>query len=282
MDRGFKLSSVPCVPARLSHPFAEVPMSIARLLPLSVALAAVPLVPHDARGQNPTDTPPPVTVDAVSDSGSWANRLGRRLSGSVGLLQMRPLGEFRQYVGLSYGVGGDALLRLDRRGILALRAELGWIDYGEESKRVPLSPTVGGRVQVDVKTMNQILLFFVGPQVSATSGFIRPYTGATLGLTHFFTTSGVDGADDTYGFANTTNFGATKLAWTGHSGVYIPLHYGKTPVLLDIGVRYVGSGRLIYLRPGSIVDQPDNRIDISPVTSETRFLAYRIGVKLGR
>jgi hypothetical protein len=257
-------------------------MSIARLLPLSVVLAVASLMPRDARGQNSADVPPPVTVDAGTDSGSWAHRLGRRLSGSVGLVQMRPVGEFRQYVGLSYGFAGDAFLRLDRRGILALRAELGWIDYGEESKRVPLSPTVGGRVQVDVKTMNQILLFAVGPQVSATSGFIRPYTGATVGLTHFFTTSGVDGADDTFGFANTTNFGTTKLAWTGHSGVYIPLHYGKTPVLFDIGVRYVGSGRLSYLRPGSIVDQPDNRIDVSPITSETRFLAYRIGVKFGR
>lgn len=254
-------------------------MSLMRRLSLGLALPAAALVSPLA-AQTAEDSLPVTSTE--TDTSSWADRLGHRLSGSIGMLQMRPVGEFRQYVGLSYGVGADVLLRLDRRGILAVRTELGWIDYGEESKRVPLSPTVGGRVQVDVKTMNQILLVSIGPQLSVTSGFIRPYSGATLGLTHFFTTSGVEGADDDYGFARTRNFGTTKLAWTGHSGVYIPLRYGKTPVLLDVGVRYVGSGRLSYLRPGSIVDQPDNRIAISPITSETRFLAYRIGVRLGQ
>jgi hypothetical protein len=137
-------------------------------------------------------------------------------------------------------------------------------------------------VQVDVKTTNQILLFGFGPQLSAPSGIIRPYTGATFGLTHFFTTSGVEGSDDSYGFAHTTNHRTTKLAWTGSSGLYVPLRHGTTPVLLDLGIRYVGSGRLSYLRKGSIVDLADNRIAVDTVTSETRFLTYRVGVKIGR
>lgn len=257
-------------------------MSNARRLRFSALVAAATLSPLPANAQNPNNEGPPINIVAESASGSWADRIGRRLSGSIGVLQMRPVGEFRQFVGLSYGVGGDALLRLDRRGFLALRTELGWIDYGEESKRVPLSPTIGGRVQVDVKTTNQILLFGFGPQLSLPSGFIRPYTGATFGLTHFFTTSGVEGSDDSFDFANTTNHSTTKVAWTGNSGLYVPLHYGETPVLLDVGVRYVGSGRMSYLRKGSIVDLGDNRIGVTTITSETRFLAYRVGVKIGR
>lgn len=257
-------------------------MPNARPLRLSFFVAMTALAPLALGAQNPNDNRPPPDVNIEADSGSWGDRFGRRMSGSVGLVQMRPVGEFRQYVGLSYGVGGDALFRLDRRGMLALRSELAWIDYGEESKRVPLSSTIGGRVLVDVKTTNQILLFGFGPQVSAPSGYIRPYTGATLGFTHFFTTSGVEGSDDTFDFGNTTNHRTTKLAWTGNSGVYIPLHYGRTPVLLDVGVKYVASGRLSYLRRGSIIDLPDNGVALDKVTSETRFLAYRVGVKIGR
>ena len=260
----------------------EVPMILARRIALSALLLSGGVVPPPARAQAPDPNVNVINGTAATDSGSWVDRLGRRMSGSIGLLQMSPVGEFRQYVGLSYGAGGSALVRLDQGGIFALRTELGWIDYGEESKRSPLSSTISGRVQVKVKTTNQILVFGFGPQVTAPAGFIRPYTGATLGFTHFFTDSGIEGADDTADFARTTNHYTTKFAWTGNSGIYVPLHYGPTPVLLDLGVTYVGSGRLSYLRRGSIVDLPDNKIRLDKVTSETRFLAARVGVKLGR
>ena len=215
-----------------------------------------------------------------SDS-SLASRLGRRFSGSVGALQMRPVGEFRQYVGLSYGAGGSTLFRLDDRGILSLRADVGWFGYGRESKRVPLSPTVGGRVMVDVETTNQIVMFTVGPQLAAPSGFVRPYVGASGGLTYFFTTSGVNGASDEWDFARTENYHSTKLSWIGNAGAYVPLHVRKVPLMLDLGATYVAGGRRSYLRRGSITDNSDGTITLNPVHSDTRFLAYRLGVKFG-
>lgn len=257
-------------------------MSKTRLLMSSALTAAAMWSPLRASAQNPNEDRPPIRIGPESASVSWGDRIARRLSGSIGVVQMRPVGEFKQYVGLSYGVAGDAMFRLDRRGVIALRAEVGWIDYGEESKRVPLSSTIGGRVQVDVKTTNQILVAGFGPQLTVPSGILRPYVGATVGLTDFFTTSGVEGPDDNYDFANTTNHSMAKVAWTSNAGLYVPLHYGSTPVLLDLGVRYVASGRMSYLRKGGIVDLADNRIALNPTTSETRFLAYRIGIRLGQ
>ena len=212
---------------------------------------------------------------------SLSSRIGRRFSGSVGALQMRPIGEFRDYVGLAYGAGSNALFRLDDRGIVSLRADLGWFGYGRESKRVPLSPTVGGRVMVDVETTNQIVMFTVGPQLAAPSGFVRPYVGASGGLTHFFTTSGVNGASDEWDFANTENFHSTKLSWIGNAGTYVPLRVRQVPLMLDLGVTYVAGGRRSYLRRGSIIDNADGTIQLNPVHSDTRFLAYRVGVKFG-
>ena len=257
-------------------------MSNARLLMIGALGAMATWSPTRAYAQNPNEDRPPIRIAAESSSGSWGDRFARRLSGSIGVLQMRPVGEFRQYVGLSYGVAGDAMFRLDRRGVIALRTEIGWIDYGEESKRVPLSSTIGGRVQVDVKTTNQILVVGFGPQLTVPSGILRPYTGVTVGLTDFFTTSGVEGSDDEFDFANTTNHSTAKLAWTSNAGLYVPLRYGSTPVLLDLGVRYVASGRMSYLRKGGIIDLADNRIALNPTTSETRFLAYRIGIRVGQ
>src|SRR5262249_28645711 len=155
-------------------------------------LLATGAVPATMRAQNQNPDPRPVTVTIAGDSNAWANRF----SGAVGAVQMRPVGEFRQFVGLSYGVDGNLLFRLDRDGAIALRADLAWIDYGEESHRAPLSETVGGRVQVDVNTTNQILVFGLGPQVTMPRGAIRPYAGATFGLTYFFTVSDVKGGSD--------------------------------------------------------------------------------------
>ena len=237
-----------------------------------VALATVPIAA--ARAQDA-----PISV-GPRDS-SLAQRIGRRFSGSVGALQMRPVGEFRQYVGLAYGAGGNALFRLDDRGIVSLRADLAWLGYGHESKRVPLSPTIGGRVMVDVETTNQILLFTVGPQLAAPSGIVRPYAGVSGGLTHFFTTSGVSGASDQWDFARTENFHSTKLSWIANGGAYVPLRVRRVPLMLDLGVTYVAGGRRSYLRRGSIIDNADGTIQLNPVHSDTRFVAYRLGMKIG-
>lgn len=253
-------------------------MLIRRRLILCALLSTPGAVPAILRAQNQNPDPRPVTIVVARDSNAWMNRF----SGAVGAVQMRPVGEFRQYVGLSYGVDGNVLFRLDHDGAIALRADLAWIDYGEESHRTALSETVGGRVQVDVNTTNQILVFGVGPQVTMPRGAIRPYTGATLGLTHFFTVSDVKGDYDQGTIASTTNYRATKLAWTSNAGLYVPLRYGVTPILLDVGVTYVASGRLSYLRPGGIVDLPNGQIALNTVTSSTRFLACRIALKFGR
>jgi hypothetical protein len=238
------------------------------------ALMALVSAPRDVQAQNA-----PITLGSA-DTG-LSSRIARRFSGSAGALQMRPVGEFRQYVGLAYGVGGNALFRLDDRGIFSLRADLGWLGYGRESKRVPLSPTVGGRVMVDVETTNQILLFTVGPQFAAPSGFLRPYVGASGGLTHFFTTSGVNGASDEWDFARTENFHSTKLSWIGNAGAYVPLRIRRLPIMLDLGVTYVDGGQRSYLRRGSIIDNADGTIQLNPVHSDTQFLTYRVGVRFG-
>ncbi len=205
----------------------------------------------------------------------------RRSSGSIAFIQSRPVGTLGDNIGFGYGANGTYLFRLDRRGVVSLRADVGVADYGNESKRVPLSSTIGGRVQVNVSTNNYIVPMSVGPQLTWPTGAIRPYVNAGVGGQAFYTEShvgGVDGSDD---FAQTTNQSDFTGSWSAGGGVYVPLYARHLKVMLDLGVQYYNGGQAHYLRPGSIVDLPDSQIQITPFKSDTHLMLARIGVRVG-
>jgi opacity protein-like surface antigen len=205
----------------------------------------------------------------------------RRSSGGVAFIQSRPLGAFGANIGFGYGAEGTYLFRLDRRGILSLRGDVGIADYGNESKQVPLSSTIGGRVQVRVSTNNYLVPMSIGPQLTWPTGGVRPYVNAGIGGQAFYTESHVDGVNDSNDFGRTTNQSDFTSSWSAGGGVYVPLSERHVKVLLDLGVQYYAGGQASYLRPGSIVDLPDSQIAIVPLHSETHLLLARVGVKIG-
>jgi hypothetical protein len=196
------------------------------------------------------------------------------------LLVTQPVGDFADYVGHGFGLGMHFLYRPVRSRVFALRVDGGYVNYGNETKRVPLSETVGGRIMVDVSTTNNIIVFGVGPQLMVPDGRFRPYVNGGIGLGYFFTRSAV--RDDLGGdaFAETTNYSDVTLSWSGGGGVYVPLHRGRTTVSLDAGIRYYRNGESRYLREGSIVDGPGGTVTITPIRSETNFFAWQLGVSV--
>lgn len=205
----------------------------------------------------------------------------RRSSGSIAFVQSRPIGALGNNIGFGYGADGAYLFRLDKRGVFSLRANVGIVDYGNESKRVPLSPTIGGRIQVRVSTNNYIVPMSIGPQLTWPTGDVRPYVNAGLGGQAFYTESHVDGVDDNNDFAQTTNQSDFTSSWSFGGGVYIPLKQQQPNVMIDLGVQYYNGGEAQYLRPGSIVDLSNTQIQINPLRSTTHLLLARIGVRIG-
>src|SRR5215208_1241460 len=134
-----------------------------------------------------------------------SSEFARRSSGSLTFIQSRPLGGLADNIGFGYGLSGAYLLRVDRAGVLSLRADAGIVDYGSESMRVPLSSSIGGRIRVKVSTDNYIVPLSIGPQLAVPTGFIRPYVNGGLASQIFFTQSKVEGDDDNLDFARTTN-----------------------------------------------------------------------------
>lgn len=201
-----------------------------------------------------------------------------RWYGGGSLVLAQPLGEFDEYIDFGGGLAGHIMYQLSPGGAAAIRLDGGYIQYGSEKTRIRPFP----RIEADVTTSNGIVFVGIGPQLMVPDGRVRPYIGGSVGLSYFVTESSISGrnAPDEDLF-NTTNFDDFVFSWTGAGGIYIPLRKGLRPISLDIGARYHGNGRARYLREGSIQDNPDNSITITPIESETRLLTWHLGVSAG-
>jgi len=227
------------------------------------------------------------SASAAQDSTAYrsTNRgpseLARRSAGSITVVQSRPQGAFGRNVGLGYGLDGAYLLRLDDAGVWSLRLSAGIISYGGESRRTPLSESVGGRVLVDLKTDNYIAPMSIGPQLTWPTGSIRPYVNAGVGGQVLFTQSRLESTSDHTAFASTTNHSSFAPAWSVGGGVYMPVYAGKTKVQLDLGMQYLNGGRTQYLAPGSITDLPGAQTAVTPLESATHLVIVRFGARIG-
>jgi hypothetical protein len=193
-----------------------------------------------------------------------------------------PRGEFSEYVNVGGGVAGFFRVGIDPEGLVALRIDAGFLNYGNETKRVCLSPTIGCRIEVDLTTSNNIVLFGLGPELALGIGSTRLYGNASVGLGYFSTDSHVEGSLGDEPFASTHNYGDGGFAWTAGGGIEIPIaHAGRFPIALDFGLAYHRNGRREYLTRGGIIDEPDGSISFDVKRSEADFLLWRIGASVG-
>jgi opacity protein-like surface antigen len=191
-----------------------------------------------------------------------------------------PQGEFAEFVGTGYGVGGNFTFFLDRRRQAGLRLFFSWIQYGRTTERLPLSPTLPGLL-VDLTTANDIYSFGIGPEFHLASGRFRPYVHAAIGTSDFATTTSAEGTNTTSPFASTTNFNDWTFAWYGGGGVQVQVSGGRRPVFIDGGLRYQSHGRTRYLREGSITPTPGGGVSFSPIESKTDLVIVHAGVQIG-
>ena len=244
---------------------------------LARAVGAALLLPLAAYAQPGAPTIEPARLGPATRDGE------PRFQGGVNFSLGSPQGEFRSYVADGYGVGAHGLGRVGRDGWFALRVDGGFLQYGRERKRVPLSSTVGGRVRVDLTTSNNIVWLGAGPQLMAPRGPVRPYVNGTVGFSYFATTSSIQGRNDDEPIAQDTNYDDAQLSWGGGGGVLVPVYRNaRTLVFLDLGARYHDNGRNVrYLREGGIRDLPDGRIELDVIQSRADLVTWHIGVSIG-
>jgi hypothetical protein len=249
--------------SRLPHrPFA--------LAALALAAAVSPAAPIGAQTLDPSFEAP------------RAARPSRTFVGIQGLV-MQPLGEFDRNVGFGGGVAGHIVQKLDPEGVFALRADLGFIVYGIEHRRIdelcddPACDLIDARVE----TNHSIFFGGIGPQIMAPSGQVRPYVRGAVGFSYFSTNSSLEGADSRdENILTTRNFDDGAFSWSGGGGLYIPVRRGPKPINIDLGASYFGTAEASYLHEGSI-QEVDGRLRWSPTNSAANQVLYHIGVSVG-
>ena len=220
-----------------------------------------------------------ILVMAVSASGQDSSQIQTRFSVGGSFIVSQPKEEFRLNVGNGYGGNGTVMYHLLRSGLVNLRFDMSGVQYDSEKTRVPLSETIGGRILVDVTTRNSIVAMSWGPEFAVPHGRIRPYVNAAYSRLFFRTTSSVEGLGSfDEEISSTTNFKDGTGAWVYGGGIRIPLSQ-RTPISLDLGLRYHRGGNASYLRAGSIQDNLDGSVTIFPLSSRTPFLMYTVGVQ---
>lgn len=196
----------------------------------------------------------------------------------VGADPIRPLDLY-----FHQGFGGQiyGALPLEATSHLRLRADLGFVIYGNEHQYVCFGGGAGCRVQVDMNTTNSIVYGGIGPELVLATGPVEPYVHVSLGFSWFATRTSLSGDDNVDSFASSTNFSDGMLAWRGGGGLRLRLSNGRTPVALDVGVERHQNGIAEFLTKGDIIDNPDGSITVLPNRSEANLIAFRLGVTIG-
>jgi hypothetical protein len=188
----------------------------------------------------------------------------------------QPVGALRTNVRDAWGMTLAASYRVGWFDAIGLRADVGFLNYGNERKRVPLSPTLN-RVVVDMTTSNNIFLATAGPMLAVPRGPIRPYAHVFAGYSYFYTESSVADADRSDSFASTTNFSDGGLAYGWGAGVTIPIAIRRAAVAVDLGARRTTNGQRQYLRRGDIQDQPDGSLLLNRRMTDANFWQFHAG-----
>jgi len=197
------------------------------------------------------------------------------------LIYAEPRGEFRNYVRQAFGASGHLIHSIDAQGVLAFRAEVGYLTYGQRTTRQALGGGALGLIDVDVTTSNNIVVGSLGAQLMAPNGSVRPYAVGAVGFSYFFTESSVSGTNNGSGnpFVDTQNFGDGGFSSSWGGGLYIPIRSRPLPLSIDLGVQMHKNADIQYLTKGSITFNGANRPPtIAPVRSAADYLSFRIGV----
>jgi len=186
-----------------------------------------------------------------------------------------PVGQFRDFVDVHPGIGGAVTIG----GPVGLRIGGTLLVYGHEQQIVPY-PGSYGRIGLGVNTDNIIGTLGLGPQITLSGGPVRLYGYGTIGIGYFATVSSLGDGCGCYDVGQTTNFDDWALAREAGGGLQLRLSRHR-PAFLDLSARYMRNGRVEYLREGSMYEDADGRIVVSPVESFANLVTLQIGMTFG-
>jgi hypothetical protein len=193
-----------------------------------------------------------------------------------------PTGEFKNNVTRTgFGVSGEFLLLTPTvQNPFSIGLNLGFINYGSESRREPFSSTIPD-VIVDVDRSNNIVNFHILFQLAFPTGIIRPYAEGLFGGSYIFTETSIksQGVDEV---ASSTNFDDFAWSYGAGGGFLIQVFSSDNPeekvssVFIDLKARYLYGSEAEYLKEGSVIID-NGKVTYNTSKSKTDLLTAHIG-----
>jgi hypothetical protein len=229
-----------------------------------------------------------IPVLAVVAMGLMPSGVGIALAQNVHLgvdfLTGFPRSEFSNNLGANgYGFAAYGLYGMPRVP-LGIGLELGYMNYGSEQRREPLSPTIPDTT-VKVRTSNSILTNHLFLRLQPRRGSVRPYADGLIGFKYLYTRTSVRGEGSSEPIAVSTNLDDWALSYGAGGGVQILLYQERAQrskgrpahILLDAKLRYIRGSRANYLTRGSI-RQENGRVIYDISRSRTDMLVTQLGI----
>ena len=193
-----------------------------------------------------------------------------------------PMGEFKDNVKRTgFGVSGEFLLFTPTiQNPFSIGLNLGYINYGSESRTEPFSLTIPD-VYVDVNRTNNIVNFHVLFRLALPYGLVRPYGEALFGGSYIFTETSII-SRGTEEVASSTNFDDFAWSYGAGGGFLIQVYEPDNPddklgtVFIDLKARYLNGSEAEYLKEGS-VSIDNEKIIYNSSKSKTGLLTAHIG-----
>ena len=228
-----------------------------------------------ALGQPLPGTAPPTAGQPAPPAPPGAGPTAfRRFRFAVAPLGGVPIGDFGDRVGTSPGLGLDFTSRIGRTPI-AIGAELGYLQYGKETRRLSLTPAVP-EVLSDVNTTNHFLQTHALVRVQPQTGRVRPYAEGLLGFRYVFTRTTFANPDE--GSSGSTLLGDLAPSAGAGGGVVVGLVSTPHATLnLDVGVRYFTGGDVEYLTKGA-VNRQEGGVTLEPTRSAVDLVSVHVGM----
>ncbi len=224
-----------------------------------------------------------VVVHAAHGSASAQQVWDEMRSEAFGALNVAiPVGEFARHIGFGGGMGTGVVVFLDPGRRVGVRAEAGFVVYGSETERHPFSGTIP-RVELDVRTTNQIISAGIGPQIYLGTGKLRPFIHGTVGFAYFVTTTAVKpvGSDDE--LASSTNQEDFQLSLGAGGGLAVMIREGENPLSLSLSASYQRNGLTKYLTGGTdnLIKKRGGGWVVRAIESEANLIAYSAALSVG-
>ncbi len=207
-----------------------------------------------------------------------------RLHLGVGLLGADAAGDFSDHLDQAFGINVDLSYRLDARGILAIRADARWLNYGWDNATATVTSPFGGTDEADVTTTQNMFFFEVGPEVAVDLGVVRPYAGASIGAAQFQSQSSVRATSGNTHFTTNVQYDDFALAWGGQAGLRIPLSRGPRGISIDFRARYQRTGSADFLPEDGLTIDEEGFFDFTAVreAAEMWIVGAGVSIPLGR